>query len=115
MRDYEAMIVIQPGLDDAGVTAVVTLVGDVVRRNGGEVAIVGQLADKKGHVVEVTESWNKRRLAYRIRGHLDAYYAVLRLNMPPEAVATVESAMTLNEDILRYLVTRIEDPPKVKA
>lgn len=115
MRDYEAMIVVQPGLDDAGVTALVTQLGDVVRRNGGEVAAIGQLSDKKGHVVEVTESWNKRRLAYRIRGHLDAYYAVLRLNMPPDAVAPLESAMTLNEDVLRYLVVRTEDAPKTGA
>jgi small subunit ribosomal protein S6 len=115
MRDYEAMIVIQPGLDDAGVTALVTQVGDVVRRNGGTVATIGQLADKKGHVVEVAESWNKRRLAYRIQGHIDAYYAVLRLNMPPEAVTPVESAMTLNEDILRYIIVRIEDVPKAEA
>ena len=108
MREYEAVIVIQPDLDDEGVTAVVTQVGDHVRRSGGEVVASGQLTDKRGHVSEVVEKWNKRRLAYPIRGHVEGYYAVLRLHLPPEAVGPVETAMGINESILRYLVVRDE-------
>jgi small subunit ribosomal protein S6 len=109
MRDYEALLVIQPNLDDEGMNALVALVGDIVRRNGGEVALVGQLVDKRGNVAEVAETWNKRRLAYLIKGHREGYYAVLRLKLPPEAVAPIEASLTINEDVLRYLIVRTDE------
>jgi small subunit ribosomal protein S6 len=106
MRDYEAMVVIQPDLDDDGVTALLSQVGDVVRRAGGEVAATTQLVDKKGNVSEVTEGWTKRRLAYSLKGRREGYYAVLRLQLPPEGVSPVEAYLRITEDVLRYLVVR---------
>jgi len=117
MRDYEAMLVLQPELEDGAVNELIERVADVVRRGGGEVGTVGQIVDRKGRVAVVEEGgWGKRRLAYPIRGHVEGYYSVLKLQLPPESVDEVESALRINEDVLRYLIVRNEaDEPAEEA
>jgi small subunit ribosomal protein S6 len=109
MRDYEAMLVLQPALDDAGVNGVVGQVGEWVERGGGTVASSGQLVDKRGTVAEVTEGWRTRRLAYTIGGKRDGYFVVLRFQAPPGAIDELERSLKLNEDILRHMVLRMEE------
>jgi small subunit ribosomal protein S6 len=108
MREYEAMLVLDPTLDDAGVNGIVGLMGELVGRGGGTVASSGQLVDKRGTVVEVTEGWKTRRLAYPIGGKREGYYLVFRLEAPPEAVDEVERVLQLNENVLRYMVLRAD-------
>jgi small subunit ribosomal protein S6 len=110
MRDYEAMLVLQPTLDDEGVNGVVNLVGELVGRGGGTVASAGQLVDKRGNVAEVTEGWRTRRLAYTIDGKRDGYFVVLRLQAPPESIGELERALHINENILRHMVLRADAP-----
>jgi small subunit ribosomal protein S6 len=105
MREYEAMLVLQPELEDEGVEEILEKVASVVEGDGGEITTTGQLIDKKGNVAEVTEGWNTRRLAYPINGRTEGYYAVLHLQGPSETVENVEQSLRLNEDVLRYMVT----------
>lgn len=109
MRDYEAMLVLQPSLDDAGVNGVVSQVGELVGRGGGSVTSAGQLVDKRGTVAEITEGWRTRRLAYTIGGKRDGYFVVLRFQAPPESLDELERVLKLNENILRHMVLRVED------
>ena len=109
MRDYEAMLVLQPSLDDAGVNGVVGTVGELVGRGGGTVTSAGQLVDKRGTVAEITEGWRTRRLAYTIGGKRDGYFVVLRFQSPPEAIDELERVLKINENILRHMVLRVED------
>jgi len=109
MRQYEAVLVLQPDLDDAGVQAIVTQVGDLLGRLGGEILSIGQLTDKKGHVSEVADTWSKRRLAYSINGRREGYYAVLQVSAPPEAIDPFEQWLGINENVLRYLTVRSDE------
>jgi small subunit ribosomal protein S6 len=108
MRQYETVLVIQPALEDEGVTSLVAQMEEIIQRDGGEILTRGQLLDKKGNVSEVTESWSKRRLAYAINGHHEGYFAVLQYNAPAESVGALEQAARLNEDVLRYMTVRPE-------
>ena len=105
MREYEAMLVLQPELEDEGVEKILEQVASVVERDGGEVTTTGQLIDKKGNIAEVTEGWTTRRLAYEINGRKEGYYAVLHLQGPSETVENIEQSLRLNEDVLRYMIT----------
>jgi small subunit ribosomal protein S6 len=105
MREYEAMLVLQPELEDEGVEEILENVASVVESDGGEITSTGQLIDKKGNVAEVTEGWSARRLAYPIKGRTEGYYAVLHLQGPSETVENIEQSLRLNEDVLRYMVT----------
>jgi small subunit ribosomal protein S6 len=108
MREYETMLVLQPDLDDAGVNGVVDQVRELVSREGGSVASAGQLVDKRGTVVEVTEGWRTRRLAYTIGGKREGYFVVLRLLVPAQAIPELERSLMINESILRHMVLRVE-------
>ncbi|MFN2251283.1 MAG: 30S ribosomal protein S6 [Anaerolineae bacterium] len=105
MREYEAMLVLQPELEDEAIDAILQQVASVVESDGGEVTSTGQLVDKKGTVAEVTEGWTSRRLAFPINGRTEGYYAVLHLQGPSQVVENVEQSLRLNEDVLRYMVT----------
>jgi small subunit ribosomal protein S6 len=105
MREYEAMLVLQPELEDEGVEEILERVTSVVEQGGGEVTTTGQLVDKRGNIAEVTDGWTTRRLAYAINGRKEGYYAVLRLQGPSETVENIEQSLRLNEDVLRYMVT----------
>jgi ribosomal protein S6 len=55
MREYEAMLVLQPELEDEGVEEILERVTSVVEQGGGEVTTTGQLVDKRGNIAEVTD------------------------------------------------------------
>jgi small subunit ribosomal protein S6 len=100
--------VLSPTLDDDAVNAVVGQVTELVGREGGSVSSTGQLADKRGNVVEVTEGWRTRRLAYTIDGKRDGYFVVIRLQAPPGAISELERVLHINESVLRHMVLRTD-------
>jgi len=109
MRQYEFVVVIQPTLEDEGVTAIVNQVEEIIRRGGGEILGRGQLLDKKGTISEAADTWSKRRLAYPINGHREGYYAVLRYSGPSPVIGEIEQLARLNEAVLRYLTIRCDE------
>ena len=108
MRAYEALLVLQPELEDEAINELLGRVGGVVTRVGGEVSRIGQLVDRKGNVVGVEENWSKRRLAYPIKGHAEGVFSILQLQLPPEGVEEIEAMLRIHEDVLRYLIVRDE-------
>jgi len=108
MRLYEATLVIQPHLDDAGVNGIIGRVEQLLAGQGGTIESAGQLIDKRGVVSEATDGWRKRRLAYALGGHREGYYAVLRFRAPTTALAEIDHALKLNDDVLRHLVLRAD-------
>lgn len=106
MREYEAMLVLQPTLDDDGVNGLIGRVGEVLEREGGSIASSGQLVDRRGTVAAVTEGWRTRRLAYHIGGQREGYFVVLSLQAPPTAIDELERWLTISEDVLRHMVLR---------
>ncbi|MCE7938842.1 MAG: 30S ribosomal protein S6 [Chloroflexi bacterium CFX6] len=108
MRPYEATLVLQPLLDNDGVNGVVERVTQLLTGKGGSIDLAGQLADRRGNVAEATDGWRKRRLAYAIQNHREGYYVVLRFHAPTDALADLDRALKLNDDVLRFLVLRTD-------
>jgi small subunit ribosomal protein S6 len=108
MREYETMLVLRPDLDDAGVNGVLDQVRELVGRGGGTVASTGQLVDRRGTVVEVTEGWRTRRLAYTIGGKREGYFVVMRMQAPAGAIDELERSLNISENILRHMVLRLD-------
>lgn len=111
MRGYELMLVLDPTLDDSGVNGMIERISGAIGTAEGEVLFAGQLADRKGNVSEVEngEGWRKRRLAYPIEKKTEGYYVVLRFNTPTSFIAQVERTLNLDESVLRYMTTRLEE------
>lgn len=99
MPSYELTYVLRP-LDEAALGTVNERVTTLISSSGGEIT--------------ARNDWGKRRLAYPIRKINEGFYVSLQLNLPTEAVRTVERALQLNDDVMRYLVIRLDEHETVR-
>jgi small subunit ribosomal protein S6 len=94
MRSYELAFIIQPNLDEEGATGVVDKVSQFVKSVNGEVASV--------------DVWGRRKLAYPINNYREGTYVLVQTKMSPSAVADLERNLKLSEEIIRYLLIKVE-------
>ncbi len=66
-----------------------------------------------GAEVTKVENWGKRRLAYEIRKQREGTYAVLEASAEPAMIKEFERQLRLNENVLRFISTRV--PVRKKA
>ena len=108
MREYELAMVVNPSLDNDGVTALVEQVGALVTGAGGQVTEVGQLVDGTGQLA-ATETWRRRRLAYSLDRNREGYFAIYRVQAPATIWTGIERQLKLNENVLRYMIIRADE------
>ena len=70
--------------------------------------VSGQIAENGGEVEKVDE-WGKRRLAYAIDYKTEGYYVLVNFSAKPEVPQEIERLLQINEQVLRYLVIRLEE------
>ena len=95
MRRYELMLLLRPDLEDDKLQAAVEKVTRAIVNAGGSLSKVSP--------------WGKRRLAYDIKRHRDASYFLIHFDIEPAQVREIERGMLISEEILRHLVTVLED------
>jgi small subunit ribosomal protein S6 len=93
---YETMYILRPDIPEEEVETHVTKYRDLVIEAGGEVID--------------TQMRGKRRLAYSIAKHREGIYVQLNHNGDGQQVASVERAMRLSEDVIRYLTVKQDGP-----
>lgn len=94
MSNYELTYILRP-LEEANLTATNERINTIVKNAGGEIV--------------ARNDWGRRRMAYPIRKISDGYYTTLFATLPGTAVRGIERALQLNDDVLRYLVVRVEE------
>jgi small subunit ribosomal protein S6 len=94
MRQYELLVILDPGLDERTVQPSLETFLNVIRTDGGS--------------VEELEVWGKRRLAYEIDKNVEGIYALLEVTCEPATVSELDRQLGLNESVLRTKVLRIE-------
>jgi small subunit ribosomal protein S6 len=92
-------VIIDPRPTDEEVAALLTQLGDTLKSLGAEVTKL--------------ENWGKRRLSYDIRKQREGTYAVFDVKAEPAMVKEFERQLRLNENVLRFLSTRV--PIRKKA
>ena len=95
MRRYELMLLLRPDLEDDKLQAAVEKVTRAIVNGGGSLSKVSP--------------WGKRRLAYEIGRHREASYFLIHFDIEPSQVREIERGMLISEEILRHLVTVLED------
>ncbi len=90
---YEILVIFDPRPTEEEVTALLARLGDNLKGLGAEVG--------------KTESWGKRRLTYDIRKQREGTYAVIEAKAEPAVVREFERQLRLNEQVLRFLSTRV--------
>lgn len=97
-RDYEMMVVVTPTVAEEGLPPVIERVSGYITSQGGTVSSA------------IHENpWGRRRLAYQINDHRDAFYVLYRFIARGESVIEIEREMKLDEAIIRYLVVRYDE------
>ena len=96
-RAYELMVLLTPELDEEAVHAEIDRVSGLIAEAGGEV-----------QSTKSTTPWGRRRLAYPIDRHLDAFYVLYTFTGQPENIAPFERELKLNSRVIRYLLIREE-------
>ena len=99
LRPYEILVIVDPRPTDEEVTALLEHLSEQVKTLGAEVTKV--------------DNWGKRRLAYDIRKQREGTYAVFDVSAEPATVKEFERQLRLNENVLRFLSTRV--PIRKKA
>jgi small subunit ribosomal protein S6 len=68
-----------------------------------------ELAQTRGAEVKKIAPWERRRLAYEIKGRRDGIYLLAELRANPNVVAELENQLKVSETVLRHLVVRLDE------
>ena len=93
---YETMYILRPDIPEEEVESHLTKYKELVSKSGGEVLD--------------SQMRGKRRLAYPIAKHKEGIYVQLSHNGNGQHVETLEKAMRLSEDVIRYLTVKQYGP-----
>lgn len=94
VNSYELTYVVNGVLNDDQIKGLVNRVTKFIQENGGK-------------IIEVDE-WGTRRLAYQINKKRNGYYVNLYFESEGDLIARLERALTLEDDILRFLTLKMD-------
>jgi small subunit ribosomal protein S6 len=98
---YETMYILRPDMNDELVDQAIQKYQGFIKDNGGELL--------------ETQHRGKRRLAYEILRFREGIYVQMNYKNGGPAVAIMERAMRLSEDVIRYLTVKQEIKAEVEA
>ena len=93
---YETMYILRPDLTEEQVDQSISKYQDILKEHGAE-------------IVE-TQHRGKRHLAYEIQKLRDGVYIQMNYNGNGEGVKTMERAMRISEEVIRYMTVKQELP-----
>ena len=96
MRHYEMVVIITPDVAEDDVE-------DVVER------LIRRPVEGDGGILDEVDSWGRKKLAYPIQKHLEGNYVLTRLQLDPEKTTDLERGLQISEEVLRYLLIRLEE------
>src|SRR5215210_9439995 len=95
MRPYEAVVVLDHGLEEDAITGVIDGTTELIRARGGEVRRV--------------DRWGRRRLAYELRHRWEGYYVLIEARVEPPVVDELNRVLLLADEVIRHKVVRVPD------
>jgi len=95
MKKYEAMFMLKPDLNETQAQAIFKQINELILKNAGQILSSGL--------------WSERRkLFFPVKKYKEAIYYLVEFSIAPEAVSKLKAQYRLNEEILRFMVTRID-------
>ena len=91
MRNYELVCIFQPELDETAFKGAVERVSSWVTEAGG--------------IVEKTEVWGRRRMAYIIHKQTEGQYVLLNISLDPKSASDLERNIRYLESVMRHMLT----------
>jgi len=72
------------------------------------------ITDLDGKILK-TEQWGLRTLAYKINKSRKAHYTLIESDAPSAAVIELERILRIEQDVMRSLTLRLEEPTKAQS
>jgi len=72
------------------------------------------IEDNSGKITK-TDNWGKRKLAYPINKQDFAVYVFYTVDMPGESVSKVEQILNITDEVIRFMITRLDLKAIAKA
>lgn len=94
-RKYEAFYIVKPELNDSDVQKIADRFKGVVEENGGSVEKAGK--------------WDKRKLAYEVKGYKEGNYVLMNFDAPAALPKELNRLMQISDDIIRHRIYTIEE------
>lgn len=94
MNKYEAMFIVKPELLEEERKVLFNQIHEAVTKNNGEISTASVWSEKK-------------KLCFPIKKSAEGVYYLLNFDIAPEAIAKIRQVYSLNENILRVLVSRL--------
>ena len=94
MALYEHVFLARQDLSQQQVDALVEQYKGVIEAGGGSFGRV--------------ESWGLKSLTYRVKKNRKAYYTLIDITAPADAVKEMERQMGLSEDVLRFMTIKVD-------
>lgn len=101
MREYEAMIIVKPDLQEAELSKMLARWEGIIANNGGQII-------RK-------DAWGVRKLAYPINKVTRGAYHVFDVATSQENARELERILKLDENVLRSLIIKLADKVNVEA
>lgn len=95
VRSYEALYIVNPDLQDEEITSISDKYKGVIEEQGGEVTGV--------------DRWEKRRLAYEIKGLREGIYILMNFNAESSAAKELDRRFRIADDVVRHIIVRSDE------
>ncbi|HLB66732.1 MAG TPA: 30S ribosomal protein S6 [Candidatus Saccharimonadales bacterium] len=100
MVQYEIAVIYDPGLE-VDLDKATSKVEKIFKDAGVKVANI--------------DNWGKRKLAYKIAGHDQGIYVFYTVELSSENVGKIEADFNLADEIIRFLIVKIDQKAIAKA
>jgi small subunit ribosomal protein S6 len=94
-RPYEAIYIVDPILGDEQIAVITDKYKQLVETNGG--------------TVEKIDVWERRKLAYEIKGRAEGIYVVMQFTGQAKVETELRRIFQISEDQLRYMIVKQDD------
>ena len=94
MNKYEAIVIIDPSVDEEGMKKLNSKFTDIINSNG-KVAEVKDLG--------------KKTLAYKIKKQTEGFYEQFNFEADPSSIAELERNLRITDEVMKFMVIKIDE------
>ena len=94
MKDYELSVLFHPDLE-MNLDPALDKVKKLIEQTGGKIT--------------KEENEGKKRLAYSLKGQDYAIYYYFNISLPADAPSKISSTLNITDEVIRYLLVRVDD------
>ena len=91
MNKYESVVIINPNLENEAIQALIKKFSDLINTDG---------------TVTSVEELGKKKLAYEIEKHNEAYYILIHFESKPDALTELERVYRISDDVIKFIVVK---------